>query len=673
MAILDHRMLHGGDYNPDQWLDRPDILEQDIALMKKAHVNCVSLAIFAWAKLEPEEGKYSFDWLAKVIDTLYESGIYTVLATPSGARPAWMAHKYPEVLRVEANGVRNLMGERHNHCYTSPVYRDKVYQMDKRLSERFGKHPGVRLWHISNEFGGECYCPLCQAEFRKWLQQRYGTLDALNKAWWTTFWSHTYTDWEQVEAPSPRGETETHGLVIDWKRFVTARTVDFCAWEKKAIRDGGSTLPVTTNFMGFYYGLDYTKFRDVLDLVSWDSYPNWRTTGSDLDVAISTAMTHDYMRSIQHKPFLMMENSPSQVNWKPVNRLKAPGQHEAAGLQAIAHGSDSVQYFQWRQSRGSMEKFHGAVVDHYGKSDTRVFGEVAHLGERMEGLGALCGAAYPAQVGILYDRENEWAIDQACGPRNDGRMHYYQTALSHYQAFWRLGVNVEFYSADEDFSNCKLLVAPLLYMYRAGVAERLRAFVEKGGVLVGTYWSGLVDASDLCFLDGTPGQGMMDVFGLRSEEIDGLPDGVHNHMNWQGKCYALTELCELVRPRAGLEVLAQYQDDFYAGKPALTVHAFGEGKAYFLAGRAEDSFYCDFYSKLVGELALCRALGNTQLPDGVSATLRQGEQGGCVVVQNFGTEAASLMLAQPMRDLESGETVDSVNLRPYDTRFLRAE
>ena len=236
-------MLHGGDYNPDQWLDRPDILEQDIILMKEAHVNCVSVAIFAWAKLEPQEGVYDFDWLGRVIDRLYENGIYTILATPTGARPAWMAHKYPEVLRVGPSLHRNHMGERHNHCYTSPVYREKTRQMNLRLSKAFGSHPGVILWHISNEYGGECYCELCQEAFRLWLKEKYQTLDALNQAWWTSFWSHTYTDWSQIEPPLPNGESHCHGLSLDWKRFATHQTVDFCKKEIEAVRRAAPGCP----------------------------------------------------------------------------------------------------------------------------------------------------------------------------------------------------------------------------------------------------------------------------------------------------------------------------------------------------------------------------------------------------------------------------------------------
>ena len=363
------RMLHGGDYNPEQWLDRPDILKKDIEYFKKAHINTVSVGIFSWAVLEPEEGKYNLGWLEEIIDNLYKEGISTILATPSGARPKWMTDKYPEVLRMDPDRTRRFFGGRHNHCYTSPVYRQKVHDMDKLLSQRLGSHPGVILWHISNEFGGECYCPLCQQKFREWLKEKYGTIEKLNSSWCTTFWSHIYNSFDQIEAPSPKGENELHALKLDWNRFVTDRTIDFIKGEVAAIREGGSELPVTANLMYDYNGLDYKKFRDVLDVVSWDNYPSWHKK-EEFFTAIDAGMQHDLMRSIKNQPFLLMESCPSATNWKPINKLKKPGMMLAASLQAVAHGSDSVLYFQLHQSQGASEKFHGAVIDHYGGEDT---------------------------------------------------------------------------------------------------------------------------------------------------------------------------------------------------------------------------------------------------------------------------------------------------------------
>ena len=266
-------LWHGADYNPDQWLERPDILEKDVELMKKAGVSVVSLGIFAWATLEPEEGKYNLDWMEETIERLHAAGVKVDLATPSGARPAWMARKYPEVLRVNADRTKQLFGGRHNHCYTSPVYREKVKQMDQLLARRFGRHPSVILWHISNEFGGDCHCELCQEAFRGWLQKKYGTIAALNRAWNTKFWSHEYPDFSYVESPCPHGENELHGLKLDWKRFVSHQTTDFMKWERDCIREIVPDAKVCVNMMNRFDGIDYFDMAREIDLASWDAYP----------------------------------------------------------------------------------------------------------------------------------------------------------------------------------------------------------------------------------------------------------------------------------------------------------------------------------------------------------------------------------------------------------------
>lgn len=679
--ILNEQMLHGGDYNPDQWLDRPDILEKDIELMKQSHVNAASVGIFAWAALEPEEGRYEFGWLEKVIDNLYNNGIYTVLATPSGARPIWMAKNHPEVLRVGPDLVRNQFGGRHNHCYTSPYYRQKVWDMDKRLSESFGKHPGVILWHISNEFGGECYCPLCQQEFRNWLKKKYGTIEELNKQWWTAFWSHTYASFDEVEPPLMRGEHSVHGLVLDWKRFVTDRTVDFCAWEKQAIRAGGSEVPVTTNLMGFYEGLNYFKFRDVLDIASWDNYPYWHTNPQDESaVAITAAATHDLMRCIKQEPFLLMESVPGVTNWHPVCRMKKPGMHELSSLQAVAHGSNSVQYFQWRKSRGSSEKFHGAVVGHDGTANTRVFREVAAVGSRLKKLPEVCKTNVVPEVAIIYDWENRWALDQMQGLLNGGGMdvksrpgdpkHYGPTVLEHYEAFWRMGIPVDIVDMSCDFSNYKLVVAPMLYMQREGIVEKLRSFVEKGGTLVGTYWSGLVNENDLCFQSFAP-YGMQDVFGLYSEEIDALYPDQRNTMvmSASGAEYELKDMCDVVHVSTA-QVLGTYKDDYYAGNPALTLNYFGFGQAYYLCARANQAFYKDFYEEIAEDLQLEKALDNANLPHNVTASLRKNDEEEIAIVQNFNPFPTTVSLENAVTDIETGEYTTHIKLEPYGIRFL---
>lgn len=664
-------MLHGGDYNPEQWLDQPEVLEEDIRLFRKAHINCVSLGIFSWAKLEPEEGVYDFGWLDEIIDRLYANGIYTVLATPSGARPQWLAQKYPEVLRVRPDGLRNFYGHRQNHCYTSPLYREKVTQIDTRLAEHYANHPAMILWHISNEFGGECHCELCQAAFREWVQKKYGTLDKLNHAWWANFWSHTYTDWSQVHSPSPVGETSVHGLDLDWRRFVTHQTVDFMKTEIAAVKAVNPDIPVTTNMMTMYtYELNYFAFRDALDVISWDNYPEWHNPymGNE-EVAKDCAMTHDMMRSLQKKPFLLMECTPNATNWQGVSKLKKPGMHQLSVIEAVAHGADSGQYFQLRQSRGSCEKFHSAVISNTGTENTRTFREVTDIGAVLEQLSdRVYGSGTPAETAILFDTENKWALDKCQGPRNIG-LDYFGNIRRNYSYFWKNGINVDIIDSTFDLSGYKLVIAPMLYLFRDGIQEKLRRFVRDGGTLVTTCFTGVVNDTDLSFLGEATEDKLSDVLGLWVEEVDSLYDCESNRTTWNGKSYSLKELCEICHPTT-CETLAVYETDFYAGKPVLTKNQFGKGVAYHVSASADTDFFHALYAKLAAACDLTYAI-RTAVPDGVSLTWRQSDTEKLIFVQNFGDSAAAVQLDQPYENVLSGETVSgSLNIEKYGFAVL---
>ena len=635
---------HGGDYNPDQWRDRPDILEEDIRLMKLAHCNLMSVGIFAWAALEPQEGVYDFDWLGEVLDRLHANGISAFLATPSGARPAWMSAKYPEVLRVRADGQRNFHGDRHNHCFTSPTYRRFVQRMNRALAERFGHHPAVVGWHISNEYSGDCHCPLCQQAFRDWLKARYGTLDALNHAWWTGFWSKTYDSWDELHSPSPVGESAVNGLTLAWKRFTTHQTADFIRAETAPIREITPELPVTTNLMYLFGGLDYFALSRVLDFASFDCYPAWGGP-DEAATAEAAAFNYDWMRSLKQRPFALMESTPSQVNWMEVCKLKKPGMHLLASLQAVAHGADTVQYFQWRKSRGAAEKFHGAVVDHVGHEHTRTFRDVQSVGEALKKLDAARGAMPEVRAAVLFDAENRWALDACQGPRREKR--YMETVLEHYGALRELGVPLDVIDETCDFSQYRLIAAPMLYLLRPGVAERLDAFVRGGGTLVCTVLTGCVDEDDLCFLGGFPGP-LRPVLGIWTEETDALYDDERNGIRLEnGAEYACSTMCDLIHAETA-RVLGRYTDDFYAGEPCVTRNDYGAGRAYYIATRPDAAFLRDFYETAAEEAGVPRVLPD--LPRGVGAMRR----GGLLFVMNFSGAAAVVTLPEG-EDVLSGE------------------
>lgn len=676
-------LIHGGDYNPDQWLGYPDVLKEDVRLMNLAGVNSASVAIFAWAALEPEEGKYNFGWLDETFDRLWKGGVRIVLATPSGARPAWMDEKHPEVLRTNADRTKRLHGLRHNHCFTSPYYREKVREMNRMLAERYGKHPALMMWHISNEYSGECHCPLCQEAFRNWLRKKYDNdIEKLNHEWWTYFWSHRYTSFDQIESPSPLGETAVHGMNLDWKRFVTDQTIDFYRNEIAALREITPDIPVTTNLMGFFDGLDYWKFSQELDVASWDNYPLWGNDSEKTwETASHVAFIHDMNRSfLKGKPFMLMESVPTKTNWQPSCKIKRPGMHLLSSMQAVAHGSDSVQYFQWRKGRGASEKFHGAVVDHCGRSDTMEFQGVKAVGDLLKKLPGVAGTTTESKAAVLYDWENRWAIEDFQGTVNRESRRYVETCVEHYRPLWKKGVSTDIVCEDSDFSGYKLLAAPMLYMLRPGVAKKLRDFAENGGTLILTHLTGYVNENDLCFLGGFPGDGMMDTAGIWCEDIDtvyptdeNFAVSRENRLGFAGR-YALGRMREIVHPAEGTEVLAVYEGDFYAGMPVLTCHPVGKGRVYYIASAVGQDFLDEFYEKVLPEAGVSPCL-DVSLPEGVSMTLREGGGERYFFFMNFTEQEqrVSLPAGALFTDMDSGETARDLLVLPvYAVRILKA-
>lgn len=664
-------LVHGGDYNPDQWLDRPDILAEDIRLMKKAGINSATLGVFSWSAYEPEEGEFHFEWLEEMIENLYQNGIYTVLSTPSGARPAWLDAAYPEAMRVDNRGLRNHHGVRHNHCMSSPKYREKVGIIDRKLAERFGSHPGVIMYHISNELGGECYCPLCVKRFQEYLAEKYDhDIEKLNRAWWTSFWSHHYNRFEQIEPPFQNGETSVMGLNMEWKRFTTWNMNDFMKHEIKTLRSVTPDIPVTTNFMRLFDGLDYRKMASELDAVSWDNYPffhnDWETLA---DTLADTAFQHTVMRGYKReKPFMVMESAPGLVNWHKYNKLKRPGVHKLACLQAIACGSDTVQYFQWRKGRGSYEQYHGAVVDHIGTDDTRVFREVAEVGEAMKKLAPVAGTLVKTRAAMLFDWDNRMAIRDARA-LSDETKKYEDTCIGIWKQFLKLGVEMDIIGSDEDLSRYDLVVAPMLYMLQKGTAENLKRFVERGGQLFATYFTGYVDTEQLCFLGGFPGDGLSELFGIVSEEIDTYYPSDRNHIRLEdGSLWEAVDYAEVLRVKDA-KVLAEYTEDYYADTAALTCKEYGKGKAYYMAARVRPEEMMPLFEKMLADAQI----PVKKLPEGVEFHVRKGEEGAYAFYLNGSCETVEIADAEGVDMLTGAGIQGTLTLPGYGVAVLAQE
>lgn len=668
--------LHGGDYNPEQWLGEPEIINEDFALFKNAAINTVTVGIFSWAKLEPEEGKYDFAWLDDIFDRVERMNGYVILATPSGARPAWLARKYPEILRTDFNNQKRGFGGRHNHCLTSPIYRKKVREMNTKLAEHFGKRSSLILWHISNEYSGECYCDLCQQAFRDWLKKKYRTLERLNHSWWNTFWSHTFSDWNQIHAPSPLSEMGNKGMNLDWKRFVSDQAISFIDNEVEPLRKITPEIPVTTNMMAGnplmdpFTGYNYQKMAKHLDIISWDSYPLW---GNDFqsteELGQNVGLIHDFFRSLKHQNFMIMENTPSRVNWADIDRAKRPGMHQLASLQDIAHGSDSVLYFQLRASRGSAEMFHGAVIEHRHPEKTRVFHDVKDVGHDLEKLESIYSTSYAkAKVGIVYDYNNIWALDDAEGYSKNKKI--WQTIQSQYQYFYQNDIPVDFVSPDDNFTQYKLLIDPMHFLMTQEYMDKLAAFVKKGGYAVGTYISGVVDENGLAYMNKWPEQ-LQSIYGIEPLETDSLYPKQSNSIEFAGHTYQAHDFCETIF-KHDAQVLAKYTTDFYAGTPALTVHKCGEGKGYYIACRTDTDFLSAIYGQIVKELDLLPNLPIKKETTKISLQVRENDDEKYLFVQNFSHEQQSILLKQKMKEMLSDEFEENkVIVKPYETKIYQ--
>ncbi len=660
-----NHILHGGDYNPDQWLHTPGTIDRDFELMEKAHCNTFSVGIFSWSQLEVEPDRFEFGWLDDIFERCEKTGKKLFLATPSASKPAWLAQRWPDSCRVDRAGVRDRWGARQNSCFSSPGYRERVRIVNRKLAERYAHHPALGGWHISNEYHGECGCELCRHRFHDFLRKRYGTLENFNQANWSAFWGHAITDWSQVEP----FDYSTDATALDWWRFCTEVIVDFFQMEIDAVREF-SDAPVTTNLMGLFPTLDYWKFAPLCDFISDDCYPTWLDGDTEREAA-SVSLRHDMHYTMLGKPFLMMESCPGIPNYARYPKLRRPGEFEREMLLALGHGADGTMYFQWRKGRNNCEKFHGAVVGHDGTDQTLTFRRVASYGEKLERLSGLVGAEKKPVTAVIYDWESNWAFGQCNAAGGNQVKQWEATAINHYRALWNHNIDLAVIDSEQDFSHYKLLVLPMLFLFKPGVLERLRDFVEQGGTLVATYFTGYVDENNNCFSGGNPGGAAgRELFGIWNEDFDGLQPTSRQTIVWNGRRYPVEDYAELLHLE-GAESEATYGDDFYAGTPAVTRRKLGKGCVVYLGARTGMEFLNDFYGSLLKEAGVEPVL--TGLPDAVRAARRSASDGSdYYFLYNLTGTEQPVNLPATMTDIwNGGEATRCVTLPPNGATVLQ--
>lgn len=665
------RVYYGGDYNPDQWDEAT--IDEDMRLFKKAGINLVTLPVFSWAKLEPSEGVYDFGWLDHLMDKFQANGLKVCLATPTTAQPAWLSKKYPEVLPVGKNGLKRTHGMRVFFCVNSPKYRERAAAIAEQMAKRYADHPSLVLWHVANEYGTHCYCPVCEAKFRVWLKEKYKTIENLNQKWHTSFWGRTVYDFDEIMLPTELNDDHRFNPTVnlEYMRFMTDSTIECFENEAKILKKYNPDIPVQTNISGHIEKIDQFKMVKHMDIAAWDNYPAPKQDKSFV------AFKHDLMRGLKNgESFMMQEQSPNQQNWQQYSKLKRPGEVRMISYQAIAHGSDTCLYFQLRQSIAGEEMYHGAVISHAGTQETRTFKECTQIGQELKKIGdTFIGGRTAAEIGMIFDWDNWWALEYAskrCLPIDN--FNYLKKMSKYYKVLFEKNIPVDILSIDADFSKYKMIAAPYLYMMKEGIADKLRQFVENGGILITSVMAGLVDEYHRAIFGEYPGP-LKELLGIWVEETDALFAEERNEIVMQdallgeGKEYSCSTACDIIHPR-GAKVLAGYGKDFYAGTPCLTVNTYGKGKAYYIGTEPDDAFLKEFIGHVCQEAGVSapyKTAGN------VEVTVRTNTKNKTVFVLNHSKEeSAHIELEDEVfTELLTGARMSkTVSVPPYDVLIL---
>jgi beta-galactosidase len=647
--------------------------------MQEAGVNLVSLGIFAWSRLEPEEGKFNFEWLDRIMNLLHDGGVSVDLATATASPPPWMSHAHPEMLPVLADGVRLWPGGRQHYCPSSPVYRDGTRRLVDALATRYAEHPALAMWHVGNEYACHvpaCFCDVSARAFRGWLKDRYIDIDGLNTGWGTDFWSQRYSSFDEVLPPRRTPTWPNPSQQLDFMRFSSDELLECYEIEHRILTARTPNVPVTTNFMRFFKPLDYWKWAEREDIVTDDVYQD----PLDPEAGMRSAMAGDLMRSLgRGKPWLLMEQSPNRVNWREVNAPKAPRQMRLWSLQALARGADGVMFFQWRQSRAGAEKFHSAMVPHGPTQSSPTWHEVVQLGPELQGLDAVRGSRVPADAAILLDWESWWALELPSKPSN--RIQQLDQLEAFYRPLFEANVTADFARPADDLSRYKLVIAPSLYLVSDAGAANLTAYVEGGGNLLMSFFSGISDPNDHIRLGGYP-QPFVRVLGLQVIDWVPLGDGesvaVHfadagkggNGVGGAGGARGAigdmwAELIEL----QGAEVLATFTLSHLDGRPAVTLNRFGAGSAEYVGTQLDPAALAELV------ITACKRVGVSpvmQVAGGVEAVRRDVPGGSILFLLNHGDASVEIRVPGDAVWLNGGKALTDgrLHLEPRDVAIL---
>ncbi|MFJ4331663.1 beta-galactosidase [Streptomyces sp. NPDC088935] len=644
------RILYGGDYNPEQWSE--ETWPEDIRLMKAAGVNSVTLGVFSWAKLEPRPGVHDFAWLDRLMDLLHQAGIGVVLATPTASPPPWLGHLHPDTLPRDADGRTEWWGGRQHFSHSSTVYRRHAAAITEALAARYGSHPALTLWHINNEYCTYDHGDEAATRFRRWLQDRYGSLDALNTAWGTAFWSQGYGDWAEVAPPRRAHYLRNPTQVLDFRRFTSDMLLECFTAERDIVRRHTPHIPVTTNFMPLWSGQDAWRWAEEEDVVSVDLYPDPR----DPYGAQEGALVQDLTRSQARGPWMLMEQAAGPVNWRGVNHPKPRGLNRLWSLQAVARGADAVCYFQWRQSRQGAEKFHSGMVSHAGEQG-RTYQEVVQLGADLARLGPYAaGGTISADIAVLHDWDAWWAADQEARP--SARVDHADVLRTWHRALWRAHLTTDFARPEDDLTPYRVVVVPQLYALTDAAVDNLLAHVRRGGTLVCGFLTGVADPDDRVRPGGMDAR-LRELFGIRTLH-EWWPLDAEESADCDG--FRGTLWSEEIEPDGTASETIPYKGGELDGLPAV----LRKGGAWYLSTLPEPDALRDLLARIAADA------GARPVLDALPAEVEAVRRGDLLFLLHHGRDPVTVDVPGTHRDLLTGAVVtDRVPLGRYGVAVLR--
>lgn len=663
-------MYFGVDYYPEHWVfpyggtrENPEATwEQDAELMAKTGINVVRIGEFSWGICEPEEGKFDFSWLRRVMDIMGRYNIKVILGTPTAAPPIWLAQKHPEILPLDEHGLVKREGTRRAVCLSSDAFWDYSRKIVNAMVDAVGNHPQLIAWQIDNSIGGNntefSYNDATKKEWHLWLQAKYKSIERLNDMLGLRFWAQTVTDWDQVPMPMYSPVMHNPALLLDWNRFSSDTMVQYVKMQADILRERSPDHPVTVTLRAFNRKYDHFDMAEAADFVSIES--NVAVKAKAAEIACDVDLLRSLKKTGIKTPdgdvgFWAMEQKAGQANWDEVNSLVRPGLVRLFTYQLLSRGASGILYFRWRQPRIGCEQFYGAIINHHLEGSRRTLQEISQVGEELKLLApVLKDTKVVANVCILYSHDNEWALDQPMQPNSFFKLRDHVQLF--YNSLHSRNLQVDFARPGEDLSQYKIVIAPSLHLLSAAEADNLKLYVQNGGTLVGTFNTGLVNQNHIAPDTGYPGD-LTDLFGLEVLEFDAIPPSADNHLTFKG-AFTTSQMhparlwCDIIEPKT-CQVLATYAKDFYAGRPAMTVNTFGLGRAIYLGTMSHQHFYHDLVAWL---RQTCNLHPLLKVPENIEVSLRQKEGTRIYFLINHQTSPIRVQFYKPMHDFLTGNT-----------------